>query len=734
MGLRKIERILIANRGEIARRVIRACDEMGLTSIAVYTEVDKSLPFVGEAKTAVCLGNDTQAYLDMKAIIKAAKDTKADAIHPGYGFLSERADFARAVEAEGIAFIGPTPETIESMGSKIGAKTLLKDTAPLVPGRTSGSVDEWVAASEEMGYPVLVKASAGGGGRGMRVVWNASELKEAMKTAEGEALRAFGEGSVMLEKYFNEVRHIEVQIFGDAHGNVIHLLERECSIQRRHQKVIEEAPSKFVTPELRKEMCESAVRIAQTINYRGAGTVEFIVDPKTKKFYFLEVNTRLQVEHPVTELVTNLDLVQLQILVAMGVPMKQALPQVRLDKTLPALTTSPTEPIGHAIEVRVYAEDFNLMPTVGDVDLWHTLQKPSDTYYHNAVETGTTISVHYDNMISKVVTWDAYSRDSAIRKCVRALRNTACFGLTNNKLFLLSMLVDEQFSEGSQLCTKWIADRFEVLKATAFSMLSPELIKLSGQVATIWFTAHKKRTHLRHIPSGWSNVGNRTIESVLKVRKSAHGILPPTPYKLSADSVEKEDETGDIPIVVKYTRDRKGVYHFLGSKDAVELIDINERQGFSIVKVQTGGRLESFVVSCKSPSQIEECEVSVMRIEDGIEVTFQKIPSLLFPQNEIAETPTTRPPTQTNYVFSDNQDAAPEEAGITGNKVVSPKMAKVFKILKPQGSTVTKGEAVIILESMKMETKVLSNFDGKINLKCKESDLVRTGKTLFLVE
>ena len=401
---------------------------------------------------------------------------------------------------------------------------------------------------------------------------------------------------------------------------------------------------------------------------------------------------------------------------------------------MPALTTSPTEPLGHAIEVRVYAEDFNLMPTVGDVELWHTLQKPSDTYYHNAVETGTTISVHYDNMISKVVTWDAYSRDSAIRKCVRALRNTACFGLTNNKLFLLSMLVDEQFIEGSQLCTKWITDRFEALKSTAFGMLSPDLIKLSGQVATIWFTAHKKRAHLRHIPAGWSNVGNRTIESILKVRKSAHGILPPTPYNLAANAVEAKDETGDIPIVIKYSRDRRGVFNFLGSNDSVELIELTDNGVFSIVKVQANGKLESFVVNCKSPSQIEECEVSVMRIEDGIEVTFQKIPALLFPQNEVAETPSTRPPTQTNYTFSGDQDAAPEEVGVTGNKVVSPKMAKVFKIVKPQGSTVSKGETVIILESMKMETKVLSNFDGKLNLKCKENDLVRTGKTLFVVE
>eukprot|EP01059_Diplonema_ambulator_P034098 TRINITY_DN7470_c0_g1_i2.p1 TRINITY_DN7470_c0_g1~~TRINITY_DN7470_c0_g1_i2.p1 ORF type:complete len:745 (+),score=296.62 TRINITY_DN7470_c0_g1_i2:123-2237(+) len=704
---------------------------MGIVSIAVFTEADKDMPFIREAKTAVSLGPDTQAYLDMNAIIKAAKATKADAIHPGYGFLSERADFARAVEEAGMIFIGPTPETIDSMGSKIGAKKLLAGKAPLVPGRTSGTVDEWVQAAEEMGWPVLIKASAGGGGRGMRVAHNADELREAMKTAEGEALRAFGEGTVMLEKYIEEVKHIEVQIFGDNYGNVIHLLERECSLQRRHQKVIEEAPSPFVTPELRKEMCSSAVEIAKMLNYRGAGTVEYIVDPKTSKFYFLEVNTRLQVEHPVTELVTNLDLVALQILVAMGIRVEDALGQVRLDSTKPALTTSPVAPIGYAVELRVYAEDFNLMPTVGTVELWESRQIGRNVAFHNAVESGSVISVHYDNMISKVVGWDAFSREACIRKTARALKDTTCFGLTNNKLFLLAIMQHKEYLEGLKLCTKWIADKHNVLKDIAFGMLTKELVFDCAVAACVWNATKNVKPHLRHIPGGWSNTRNRTETKVLKVMKNTHGVLPP--------GLGEEDECGDVALVMKHQKDRKGVFTFTTGATQVggiELLSLEHLPLYSVARIKFTDRISTFVVKGPHTAAIEESRLYVCEVETGVEVAFTKVPTLMYPTCEIAELATTRPCSQTNYTFTPNagevEDAA--AAATPGKKVVSPIMAKVFKTLKNTGDEVTAGETVLILESMKMETKVTTPHSGKLTLKCKEGELTKTGKLLFTVE
>eukprot|EP01064_Diplonema_japonicum_P021611 TRINITY_DN31171_c0_g1_i1.p1 TRINITY_DN31171_c0_g1~~TRINITY_DN31171_c0_g1_i1.p1 ORF type:complete len:731 (+),score=238.30 TRINITY_DN31171_c0_g1_i1:47-2239(+) len=727
---RQIERILIANRGEIARRVIRACDQMGIVSIAVFTEADKDMPFIREAKTAVCLGADTQAYLDMDAILKAAKATNADAIHPGYGFLSERADFATAVEKAGIVFIGPTAHTIECMGSKIGAKKLLAGKAPLVPGLTSGTVEEWVIAAEKMGYPVLIKASAGGGGRGMRVARNADELKEAMKTAEGEALRAFGEGSVMLEKYVEEVKHIEVQIFGDAYGNVIHLLERECSLQRRHQKVIEEAPSPFVTPELRKKICASAVEIAKMLNYRGAGTVEYIVDPKTSDFYFLEVNTRLQVEHPVTELVTNLDLVALQILVAMGVKMHDALGQVRLDPTKPALTTSPVSPIGYATEVRVYAEDFNLMPTVGTVKLWESRQVAKNIAFHNAVESGSEISVHYDNMISKVVGWDAFSREACIRKTARALKDTTCFGLTNNKLFLLSILQHEEYVEGLKICTKWIADNHNLLKSIAFGMLSKDLVFESAVAGCIWGAMQGGKPHLRHLPGGWSNTRNRTETKLMKVLKNTHGILP--------GGLGEADDFGDVPMMVKHQKDRRGIFTFTcGEKKVagIELLSIEPLPLYTVLRVKFGDRIKTFLVQGDASKSINEKEMFVCEVETGVEVAFVKVPMLLYPSGDNTEIATTRPCSQTNYTFTANQtEEDPATANLPGKKVACPIMAKVFKILKSTGDTVTAGETVLILESMKMETKVTTPFSGKLTLKVKPEELTRTGKTLFTVE
>ena len=360
--MHKIQKILVANRGEIALRVMRSAREMGLATVAVYSEADRNALHTRFADEAVCIGSPASAesYLRMDKIIDTAKQTQCDAIHPGYGFLSENKDFALKVREAGLIFIGPSPEAIEVMGSKLAAKeAVAKFNVPLVPGTSEPIVDVSKAKkiAKEIGYPVLIKASAGGGGKGMRIVEGEAGFEEQMDRAISEAKSAFGDGSVFIEKYVSSPRHIEFQIFGDQSGNIVHLFERECSIQRRHQKVIEEAPSAILTPELRAAMGEAAINVARSCGYYGAGTVEFIMDEKMN-FYFLEMNTRLQVEHPVTEEITGLDLVKLQIKIAQGqdIPFKQEDLHIN----------------GHAIEVRVYAEDpaNNFLPDIGTLQTY----------------------------------------------------------------------------------------------------------------------------------------------------------------------------------------------------------------------------------------------------------------------------------------------------------------------------------------------------------------------------
>ena len=355
----KITKVLIANRGEIALRIMRSLKELGIATVAVYSEADRQSLHVRFADEAVCIGPppSSESYLRIDKIIEAAKSVGANAIHPGYGFLSEKEGFAKACREAAIIFIGPSPEAIEIMGSKLAAKeAVAKFNVPLVPGTSSpiSNIEDAKIIADKIGYPVLIKASAGGGGKGMRVVENENEFAQQLERATSEALSSFGDGSVFIEKYITNPKHIEFQIFGDQHGNVVHLFERECSIQRRHQKVIEEAPSSALTPELRKIMGEAAVNVAKSCGYYNAGTVEFILD-ENKNFYFLEMNTRLQVEHPVTEMITGIDLVKLQVQVAQGekIPFNQKDLSIR----------------GHAIEARVYAEDpaNNFLPDIGKI-------------------------------------------------------------------------------------------------------------------------------------------------------------------------------------------------------------------------------------------------------------------------------------------------------------------------------------------------------------------------------
>ncbi|WP_435132563.1 acetyl-CoA carboxylase biotin carboxylase subunit [Formosa sp. A9] len=406
-----MKKILVANRGEIALRIMKTAKKMGIKTVAIFSTADRNAPHVTFADEAVCIGNppSNQSYLLGDKIIKVAKDLQADAIHPGYGFLSENAEFAQAVEDNNLIFIGPKSESIKTMGSKLAAKDAVKHyNIPLVPGTEQAITDinEAKQIAKSIGFPILIKASAGGGGKGMRIVQSEKELEAQMKRAISEATSAFGDGSVFIEKYISSPRHIEIQILADTHGHTVHLFERECSIQRRHQKVIEEAPSSILTPELRDKMGEAAILVAKSCHYIGAGTVEFLLDDDNN-FYFLEMNTRLQVEHPVTELITGLDLVELQIKIARG----ENIPFIQADLDI----------TGHAVELRVYAEDpsNNFLPSVGLLKSYQ-LPEGNNIRVDNGFKQGMEVPIYYDPMLAKLITY-GNTREEAILNMINAI-------------------------------------------------------------------------------------------------------------------------------------------------------------------------------------------------------------------------------------------------------------------------------------------------------------------------
>lgn len=434
-----MKKILIANRGEIAIRVMRTAKQMGIKTVAVYSTADRNAPHVKYADEAVLLGEapSNQSYLKADKIIEVAKSLQVDAIHPGYGFLSENADFAELCEANDIIFIGPKSKAIKVMGSKLAAKDAVKQyDIPMVPG-TEDAITDIPAAkkiAKEIGFPILIKASAGGGGKGMRVVEKEAEFESQMDRAISEAVNAFGDGSVFIEKYVASPRHIEIQIMADMHGNIIHLFERECSIQRRHQKVVEEAPSAVLTPELRNKMGQAAIKVAKACDYIGAGTVEFLLD-ENLNFYFLEMNTRLQVEHPVTELITNTDLVELQIRVARG----EKLPICQEDLKI----------TGHAIELRVYAEDplNDFLPSVGNLEVYK-LPEGSGIRVDNGFEQGMDIPIYYDPMLSKLITYGK-TREEAIELMISAIADYHIQGIETTLPFGTFVCQHEAFRSGN---------------------------------------------------------------------------------------------------------------------------------------------------------------------------------------------------------------------------------------------------------------------------------------------
>lgn len=491
------KKVLIANRGEIAIRVTRACRELGISTVAVFSDADRNSLHVFLADEAYNIGPapSTESYLKYDKILEVAEKTGADAIHPGYGFLSENVTFARKCAAAGIKFIGPTPENIEAMGDKLSAKALMKKAkVPTVPG-SDGSVEtleEATAVIKEIGLPVIIKASAGGGGKGMRVVRTEDEIESAFRACRSEGQNYFADPTVYVEKFVTDPKHIEIQVFGDTHGNVVHLFERECSVQRRHQKIIEESPSPSVPPEVRIKMGEAAVRAAQQINYIGAGTIEFIFDNSTKEFYFMEMNTRLQVEHPITEIVTGVDLVKEQIFVALGRPLSVKQSELRQK--------------GHAIEVRVCAEDpVTYQPSPGMIRACRHPQGPfvrCDSYAYPGYE----VPIYYDPMIAKVITWGE-TRTEAIDRMERALSEFILSGIKSNIVLHKTILKHPKFLDGTYT-TQFLEKNFEVNEPSLFTFVDDHVFLIAAAI-TAFNDRKLKDVRQYNVYPNWKHVGRK---------------------------------------------------------------------------------------------------------------------------------------------------------------------------------------------------------------------------------
>lgn len=481
-----MKKILVANRGEIALRVMRTCKRLGISTVAIYSEADANAPFVRFADESVCVGPppSAQSYLQGDKIIEVCQELEVDGIHPGYGFLSENAEFTRKVTEAGINFIGPSPEAMEVMGSKLAAKAAVKKYGiPMVPGIDEAITDVPLALekSKEIGYPILIKASAGGGGKGMRIVENPEEFIEQMDMAVSEAVSAFGDGAVFIERYVGSPRHIEIQVLADKHGNVVHLFERECSIQRRHQKVIEEAPSAVLTPQLREAMGKAACDVARACDYYGAGTVEFLYE--NGEFFFLEMNTRLQVEHPVTEMITGVDLVEEQINVANGKPLSLSQEDLKIK--------------GHALEVRVYAEDpkNNFLPDIGKLEVY---RRPvgDGIRVDDGFEEGMDIPIYYDPMIAKLITYGE-DREDAIRKMTKAIEEYDIVGIQTTLGFCRYAINHDAFVSGD-FDTHFVKHYFQ--DPNILDIANEDTLKVASVIGN--YVLNEAETHGDYTPSG----------------------------------------------------------------------------------------------------------------------------------------------------------------------------------------------------------------------------------------
>ena len=645
-----IAKLLIANRGEIACRVIDTCRGLGVATVAVYSDADANARHVAMADEAVRLGPApaTESYLKGEAIVAAAQATGADAVHPGYGFLSENPEFVEAVEAAGLIFVGPSASAIRAMGLKDHAKALMEEAGvPVVPGYHGAEQDAGFLAkrADEIGFPVLIKARAGGGGKGMRLVERAEDFADALDSARREADASFGDPACLIEKYIQSPRHIEVQVFGDAHGNVVHLFERDCSLQRRHQKVIEEAPAPGMTDDLRTAMGKAAVAAAKAVNYQGAGTVEFIVEgatfPDPSAFWFMEMNTRLQVEHPVTEAITGLDLVALQLAVAEG----RALPFAQSDLTIN----------GHAFEARLYAEDpeTGFLPATGQLE---RLQFGPGARIETGVREGDEISPFYDPMISKVIT-HASTRDAALRQLVVALEKTRIAGLATNRDFLIRLARDDDFAAGRMDTGLIAAKGFALVETPEATIVDEAVAALAVLRPERGEAPFKALSHYRHFGPA------RQIARF---------------------------ESGDVTVEMDGGKTR--VTSAVGRLDLTEISWQEDRVSW----ITSERRMQASVfVTAKA----------VTTDHQGITRVFRR-----------AET------------------GRADEAQ-SADAIVAPLTGRVVSVVVTSGSTVAKGDVLVVVEAMKMEHRMTAPRDGVIEtVTVTDGDQVAQGDVLVRLE
>ncbi|KIW94747.1 uncharacterized protein Z519_04724 [Cladophialophora bantiana CBS 173.52] len=760
---RQIQRVLIANRGEIACRIIATCRKLDLTSIAVYAQEDLSSRHVAEADEAVDLGSINQAggnpFLNIQLLVDVARTRGADAIHPGYGYLSENKDFAEAVRQAGLIFIGPSSQAMSTLGDKRNSKDYLRKHAPkvpLIPGFTGSSqnVRELENAAEKVGFPVMLKASAGGGGRGMRIVRERSQLAGELARAQSEAQRSFGSSDCILEKYIEAAKHVEVQILGDSHGKVLSLWERECSVQRRHQKIIEETPSPFLTPEQRQRMCAVAVQIGELIGYEGAGTVEFVVDVRDGSFYFLEVNTRLQVEHPITEKVTGLDIVSLQLFVAAGGSLS----------SLANLQHIPQK--GHAIECRLCAEDpsSDFMPQNGTIQLWRESDQylaSRDVRYETAVQTGSSISIYFDSMIAKIVVW-APTRAMAISKMVKVLANTVCAGVKTNQLFLQACLLHKSFHDRAYT-TSLIPTHVENLLKNPYTESAQNMISmlslLPGLVLRNLASQPTDARPFKHVTRGFRNQyfdpvnRNTTVivpsdpsstqEPILSIwnahsradsgRSEYRATLLPIP---TAETDSVPDTTTRSPEVYQISRQYHDISHKLRDPSLAKApqytVEFTKWRDLEDTTVRNGWRTASVAISINqsiihahiatdtplNPATSTGSYQTVLCHFRGLGTWVEyKCYSIL------------------NYIESLRSAGGGRSSASSNSKVVkSPMPCKVLSVLKSNGDQVKAGEIVMVIESMKMETNICVNIDGKFMTGVKNGAAVDDGGVLCWVE
>ena len=650
-----LKKILIANRGEIACRIQRTAQALGYRTVAVFSDADADALHVQMADEAVNIGPAPvqQSYLNIPAIIDAARRTGADAIHPGYGFLSENAEFALACERAGITFIGPSPEAIELMGSKRLSKlAMIEAGVPCIKGYQGAEQDDATLSgeAERIGYPLMIKASAGGGGRGMRLVHDASDLLEQLRTARSEALHGFGSDELILEQALIDPRHVEVQLFGDQHGNLIYLGERDCSIQRRHQKVIEEAPCPVMTAELRQAMGEAALKAGRAVNYVGAGTVEFLLDARGQ-FYFLEMNTRLQVEHPVTELITGLDLVAWQLHVAEGLPLPLRQEQVQLN--------------GHAMEVRLYAEDpaQGFLPQTGRISAWEPALQAGVRIDHGLIE-GQHVSPFYDPMLGKIIAHGA-TREEARRKLLRAVQDSVLLGMQSNQRLLASLLEHPQFISG-EFSTGFIPTCFA--DHPCLHPVAPSAEELA--IAAALFYQASAQAHRAPL-AGWRN--NASV---------------PLHYRIGLDDQDWPVELNAVP----------------GEP----------------YRIQVGARtLQLKVIQCDGRWATLEIDGirrrHAYRLEAGQLWLFTRPGSL--------------------RLVDRTQALVSSQASVSSGTLKAPMDGAIVDVLVSEGSPVSKGQLLVVLEAMKMEHPLKSGIDGVLKrLQVRVGDQVKNRQILLEVE